>query len=215
METINQVFNFLFGQYVEYQTSEIVLEAVAVVFGLLSVWYAKKDNILVYPTGIISTLIFVYLLFNWGLLGDMLINAYYFLMSIYGWYNWTRKIDDTHFTPITKTNAKEQLIMSFIFFASFLFVVLVYWMYDKFNTWTAYIDTLTTAIFFVGMWLMASKKIENWIFWILGDIISVPLYFFKGYTLTSIQYFIFLIIAYYGYIAWKKSLDKNPRTSLK
>lgn len=213
METINQVFNFLFGQYFGYQTQEIALEAIAVLFGLLSVWYAKKDNILVYPTGIISTLIYVYLLFNWGLLGDMLINAYYFLMSIYGWYNWTRKVDTTHFTPITKTTSNEKFIMSAIFILSFFFVVYVYWYFDKFNTWTAYVDTLTTAVFFVGMWLMARKKIENWIFWIIGDIISVPLYFFKGYTLTSIQYFIFLIIAYYGYIEWKKNLDKNLQTS--
>ena len=107
MEAINQAFNFLFGQYFSYQTIDIVLEAIAVIFGLLSVWFAKKDNILVYPTGIISTLIFVYLLFNWGLLGDMMINAYYFIMSIYGWYIWTRKVDTTHFTPITKTSASE------------------------------------------------------------------------------------------------------------
>ncbi len=210
---MNQVFNFLFEQYSGYQTLDIVLEVVAVLFGLMSVWYAKKDNILVYPTGIVSTLIFVYLLLKWGLLGDMLINAYYFIMSIYGWYNWTRKVDATHFTPITRTNSNEKLISIAIFVSSLLFVIVIYNWFDKFNTWTAYVDTLTTAIFFVGMWLMARKKIENWIFWIIGDIISVPLYFFKGYTLTSIQYFIFLFIAYYGYIEWKKSLDKNQQTS--
>jgi nicotinamide mononucleotide transporter len=212
VELINQVFSLLFEPYSNYQTLEIVLEAVAVFFGLLSVWYAKKEKIWVYPTGIISTLIFVYLLFKWGLLGDMLINAYYFMMSIYGWYIWTRKVDATHFTLITKTTTTEKLITITILVVSFFFVVFVYWHFDKFNTWTAYVDTLTTAIFFAGMWLMARKKIENWIFWIIGDIISVPLYFFKGYTLTSIQYFIFLIIAYYGYKEWKKSLDKNIQT---
>lgn len=213
MEPINQVFNFLFEQYSGYKTIEIVLEAIAVFFGLLSVWYAKKENVLVYPTGIISTLLFVYLLFKWGLLGDMLINAYYFMMSIYGWYIWTRKVDDTHFTPITRTTNQEKIITTSILIGSFIFVVLVYNYFDRFNTWTAYVDTLTTAIFFAGMWLMARKKIENWIFWIIGDIISVPLYFIKGYTLTSIQYLIFLIIAYYGYIEWKKSLNKNLQTS--
>lgn len=212
MEPISQVFNFLFEQYSGYKTIEIVLEAIAVFFGLLSVWYAKKENVLVYPTGIISTLLFVYLLFKWGLLGDMLINTYYFLMSVYGWYIWTRKVDDTHYTPITRTTNLEKIITTSILIGSFIFVVLVYSYFDRFNTWTAYIDTLTTAIFFAGMWLMARKKLENWIFWIIGDIISVPLYFFKGYTLTSIQYFIFLIIAYYGYLVWKKSLDKNLQT---
>ncbi|MDO9260511.1 MAG: nicotinamide riboside transporter PnuC [Flavobacteriaceae bacterium] len=210
---MNQVFNFLFDQYAGYQILEIVLEVIAVLFGLLSVWYAKKDNIWVYPTGMISTLIFVYLLLKWSLLGDMLINAYYFIMSIYGWYNWTRKVDATHFTPITKTSIAEYKIAAIIFSSSIIFVVFIYDFYDKFNTWTAYIDTLTTAVFFVGMWMMAKKKIENWIFWIIGDLISVPLYFFKGHSLTSIQYFIFLIIAYYGYQEWKKSLDKSPQIS--
>ena len=212
MELINQVFNFLFEQYSGYKTLDIILESIAVLFGLLSVWYAKKNNILVYPTGIVSTLIFVYLLLKWGFLGDVLIIAYYVMMSIYGWYIWTRKVDDKHFTPITRTSNQEKLITLGIFIGSFLFVLLVYYYYDKFNSWFAYVDTLTTAIFFAGMWLMARKKLENWIFWIIGDIISVPLYFFKGYTLTSIQYFIFLIIAYYGYIEWKKSLDKNLQT---
>ncbi|MGI9548111.1 MAG: nicotinamide riboside transporter PnuC [Flavobacteriaceae bacterium] len=209
------IFDWLFGQYSETPTFLIALEMIAVVFGFLSVWYAKRENILVFPTGIISTGIFVYILWVFGLLGDMLINAYYFSMSIYGWYIWTRKVDATHFIPITRTTPKEKTLSVLLFVAALVFVIGVYLWFDKFNTWTAYVDTLTTAIFFVGMWLMAKKKLENWTFWIVGDIISVPLYLFKGLIFTSLQYFLFTIIAILGYLAWKKNLNKSPQTLLK
>ncbi|WPY98957.1 nicotinamide riboside transporter PnuC [Christiangramia sp. OXR-203] len=205
------IFDYLFSQYSEYPTLFIILEIIAVIFGFLSVWYSKQNNILVYPTGIISTMIFVYLLWQWELLGDMMINAYYFSMSIYGWYVWTRKVDDEHFTPITSTTRKEKILSVVIFTGTLLFVFGIYEWFDKWNNWTAYIDTVTTAIFFVGMWLMARKKIENWIYWIIGDIISVPLYFYKGLTLTSLQYLLFTIIAIYGYLAWKKNLRNDLR----
>ena len=207
------IFDFFFQQYQDYPTLFIILEIIAVIFGFLSVWYSKQENILVYPTGIISTVIFVYLLWQWQLLGDMMINFYYASMSIYGWYVWTRKVDDVHFTPVTRTTSKEKLWSILIFVATLIFVYGVYEVFDKWNNWTAYVDTVTTAIFFVGMWLMARKKIENWIYWIIGDLISVPLYFYKGLTFTSLQYFLFTIIAIFGYFAWKKSLHKNPLTA--
>ena len=205
------IFDFFFDQYSGYPTLFIVLEIIAVIFGFLSVWYSKQNNILVYPTGIVSTLIFVYLLWQWELLGDMMINAYYFSMSIYGWYIWTRKVDPTHYTPITSTTTREKYQSVFIFIATLLFVFAVYEYFDKWNNWTAYVDTLTTAIFFVGMWLMARRKLENWIYWIIGDLISVPLYFYKGLIFTSLQYLIFTIIAIYGYKAWKRNLRNDLR----
>jgi len=186
---------------------------VAAAFGVWSVWFAKKENIWVYPTGLLSTGIYVYLLYQWSLLGDMLINAYYFAMSVYGWYVWTRKVDDTHFIPITRTSIKEKWISGWLFVASILFVYLVYKGFDRWNFWSARIDTLTTALFFVAMWLMAKKKIENWIYWIIGDLISIPLYFYKGYTFTAFQYFIFLVIAIFGYISWKTHLRNNLQTA--
>ena len=205
------IFDFFFEQYSTYPTLFIILEIIAVIFGFLSVWYSKQNNILVYPTGIVSTLIFVYLLWQWQLLGDMMINAYYFAMSIYGWYIWTRKVDAEHFTPITSTTKKEQMLSVLIFIGTLIFVFAVYEYFNKWNNWTAYVDTVTTAIFFVGMWLMAKRKIENWIYWIIGDIISVPLYFYKGLTFTSLQYLVFSIIAIYGYKAWKKNLRNDLR----
>jgi len=205
---MNHVFSSLFSQYLGYETIDIVLEIVAVLFGLISVWCSKKNNLWVFPTGMASTLIFVYLLLKWALLGDMMINAYYFIMSIYGWYIWTRKSNGNVVSPISETTKKEKIIAIVIFMATLLFVYVVYVTFDKWTSWTAYVDTFTTAIFFVGMWLMAKRKIENWLFWIVGDIISVPLYFYKGFTFTSFQYLIFTVIAVYGYLEWKKNLSK-------
>ena len=210
---MSHIFNFLFEQYNSYDSQDVFLEITAVIFGFASVWYSKKNNILVFPTGLISTSIFVYLLFKWHLIGDMMINGYYFVMSLYGWYIWTRKIDSAHVTPISKTTKQEQLLGSIIFIATLFLVFLVYQFFDMWIGWVAYVDTLTTALFFVGMWLMAKRKIEHWIFWIVADIISVPLYFYKGLTFSSLQYLGFTIIAIFGFLAWKKLLNKNIQTA--
>ncbi|WP_313112831.1 nicotinamide riboside transporter PnuC [Aequorivita sediminis] len=211
---MSPIFDWFFAQYQEVPTHLVVLEIIAVIFGFLSVWYAKQDNILVYPTGIISTAIFVYILAVYSLLGDMMINAYYFAMSIYGWYIWTRKIDNTHYTPITKTTKKEHKTSLFIFIATIIFMFAVYQISDNWNSWTAYVDIVTTAIFFVGMWLMAKKKLENWIYWIVGDLISIPLYLYKGLVFSSFQYLLFTVVAIYGYRAWQKSLNKPEKSLL-
>ncbi|MDG1715967.1 nicotinamide riboside transporter PnuC [Lacinutrix sp.] len=208
---MNQISDFFFYQYSSYSTLDITLEITAVIFGFISVWLSKQNNILVFPTGMISTLIFVYLLLKWELLGDMMINAYYFIMSVFGWYVWNRKGKDNEVTPISRTTNKEKKISVFIFLATLLFVFIVYKTFNKWSNWVAYVDTITTAIFFVGMWLMAKRKIENWIFWIIGDVISIPLYFYKGFTFTSFQYLGFTLIAIFGYLAWKKHLNNNQQ----
>jgi nicotinamide mononucleotide transporter len=130
-------------------------------------------------------------------------------MSILGWYLWTRKKNGATEFPISVMNRKDYLISSIIFTGTLLFVALVYYFFDKFTHWTAYVDTLTTALFFAGMWLMAKRKIENWLLWIVADIISVPLYFYKGLTFSSIQFLLFTIIAILGYIEWRKFLQKQ------
>lgn len=185
------------------------LEAAGVIFGLLSVWYAKQENILVFPTGIISVLIYVYICANAKLYADMGINAYYFVMSVYGWYVWTRKDDRSKHIPISYNSTTENIISIALLVVSFAFLryVLINFTDSDVPNW----DSTTTAIFFVGMWLMAKKKIENWIAWIVADTISIPLYFYKGLLLTSFQYFIFLILAIMGLIAWHK--DYKARQS--
>tara|TARA_R110002012_G_scaffold309303_1_gene516253 strand:- start:2136 stop:2765 length:630 start_codon:yes stop_codon:yes gene_type:complete len=209
VETISHFFNFWFKQYQGYSTLDLYLELIAVFFGLLSVWFSKKNNILVFPTGIISTVLFVYLLYKWRLLGDMLINVYYFVMSIYGWYLWQKKTNGNAKRPITYTSKAEWFKAVLIFVFSLIFVSIIYQYNNLFGSIVSYIDTITTAIFFSGMWLMAKKNIENWIFWIIGDLISVPLYYYKGFLFTSFQYLVFTIIAFYGYRAWKNQITDS------
>lgn len=231
---MTEISDFFLKPYLTATFLNIFLEIIAATFGIISVFYAKKENILVFPTGIISTGIYVYLLSQWNLYGDLIINIYYTIMSLYGWYLWNKVTDDKNqHIPISRTNKKDKLTALGIFVFTAAFVLYVYGKYNVINTQlgileslkhvfshlnslenlrsiTPYIDTFTTASAFVAMWLMANKKIENWIFWIVTNIISVPLYFIKGYGFTGIQYTIFLILAFQGYIAWKKNLNKNP-----
>lgn len=203
------MIELLFSQYKDYSNLFIFLELTAVLFGIISVLFARKNNILVYPTGLISTVIYVYILLEWKLFGDFIINIYYSFMSILGWYLWTRKKNGANEFPISVMNRKDYVFSSLIFGGTLFFIALVYYFFDKFTDWTAYVDTLTTALFFVGMWLMAKRKIENWIIWIVADIISVPLYFYKGLTFSSLQFLLFTIIAILGYLEWRKFLQKK------
>ncbi len=210
---MQQILDVLFGQYADYKTANIILELIAMAFGILSVFYSRANNILVYPTGIISTGIYVYLLNEWGLIGDMIVNAYYFIMSIYGWWVWTRKVDATHVTPITNMNKKDLFVVVALFLATLVFVYIIYVWRNKLivekHPWIPYTDIVTTAIFFSGMWLMAKRKLQHWLFWIVANIISIPLYFLKGYTFTSIQYIIFLGLAVWGWIEWNKIIKQE------
>lgn len=209
---MNIIFDWLFSQYEGIDTHLIVLELFGVFFGILSVLYSKNNKILVYPTGIISTLLYVYILYVYGLLGDMLINVYYFTMSVYGWYIWTRKTDGTHVTPVTTVTKKENKIIAIIFIATMLFITLVYELFNKWQGWPSYVDIITTAFFFAGMWLMAKKKIEYWIYLMIGNIISVPLYFYKGLTFSAFLYIFLIIVAIIGFYSWKKLLYKKVAT---
>ncbi len=211
----------LTAQYSSYETYLIYLEASAVLFGLLSVFFSIKKNIWVYPTGIISTILFIYIMFVFGLLGDMLINVYYTVMSIYGWILWSKSSDDNIHVDVKKASARDWKIGSILFVASLFFVGTVYYykpfIDNQFSMenvklglyhldWANYTDIVTTSLFLVGMYFMAKRNIENWIFWIVADFICIPMMFEKGLALTGLQYLVFTAMAIIGYIAWKKSL---------
>ena len=209
---MSQIFDFFLEPYRTATTLNITLEILAVIFGVASVWYAKKESIWVYPTGIISTAIYVYICYHFTLYGDLIINIYYTLMSIYGWYMWTRLIEGDHI-EVTKSSRKDLIKAFGIFISTAAFVIVVYLYFNRFDRITDYFDTFTTGIFFAAMWMMANKKIEHWLLWIGGNIISIPLYFIKGLGFSGIQFTIFLGLAILGYIEWKKSLNKNLQTA--
>ena len=205
---MNDVLEFFLEPYQTATTLNIAIEIIAASFGIASVWYAKKENILVYPTGIISTVLYVYICSVYTLYGDLIVNVYYTLLSIYAWYMWKRLINGNEL-EITKSNKTDMLKAFGIFASTAVFVVLVYLYFDRFDRITDYFDTFTTGVFFAAMWLMANKKIEHWTLWIIGNIISIPLYFVKGLGFSGIQFSIFLILAIQGYFAWKKSLNNR------
>ena len=209
---MQEIIEFLFGQYSQYSLAHTLLELFAVTMNILSVIYAKRNSILVYPTGLIGTGIFVYILYNFSLLGDMIINFYFVIMSIYGWYYWSQKKNGEVLHNVSRTSTKEYYFILMLGIISLISIYAIYNFYDKWDSWTAYLDTITTAIFFVAMYLMARRKVESWIFWIIGDLITIPLYFYKGLTISSIQYLIFLILAILGYISWKKILNSSTQT---
>ncbi len=205
---MNHIFDFFLEPYRAASAFDISLEVLAVVFGILSVIYVRKENIWAYPTGIVSTVLYVYICYKFTLFGDLIINIYYTLLSIYAWYQWTRLIKGRPI-EISKANRKDWQLTSLIFIVTATFIVLVYLYFNRFDRLTDYFDTFTTGVFFAAMWLQAYKKIEHWILWIIGNVVSVPLYFIKGLGFTGLQFMIFLVLAYLGYKEWKKSLNKN------
>jgi len=182
-----------------------VLEIIAVIFGLLSVWFAKNNNIMVFPAGIISVTIYMFITFSAKLYADTGINFYYLLMSIYGWVLWgsnNKKIKKN----VSRVNNHE-LVISITLTLCFFFII--YYLLSFSDSDVAFFDSITTSLCLVAMLLMARRKIEHWVYWIIADIIYVPLYIYKDLPLTSFQFMVFLIIAISGYNSWKKIIDEN------
>lgn len=179
------------------------LEAVAVVCGILSVWYSKQEKILVYPFGIISVLIYVYITYEYKLYADTGINVYYFVMSVFGWWNWKNTKDaGSNQIPISKSSGMGHAINIFTFiFAG----VLIWYMLQNFtDSDVPLFDAITSGLAITAMYLMALKKIEHWYFWIACDLISIPLYIYKGLPFTSLQFLVFTVIAVLGLISWRR-----------
>ena len=209
---MSEIFDFFLKAYQNTATSFILLEAIAFVFGIASVWFAKKENILVYPTGIVATIITVYLLYKAAYFGDMMMNFYYSIMSLYGWWNWSRNKNDKIVVPISRTTFNEKIIGILLVLLTMLVTYGVYRYFGTDIKTENYIDIFTSGIFFTAMWYMATKKLENWMLWIFADIITVPLYAYRGLGILSLQYLIFTILAIQGYYAWKKNLNKTQST---
>ena len=204
---MKELIDFLIQPYNSVSISDILLEIIAASLGVVSVIFAKNENIFVFPTGIISTVIYVYICYKFILYGDMIINIYYTLMSLYGWYIWSFKVSVDNII-ISTSKAIDFVKGIFIFLSTIMIISCVYMFFDRMSYITDYLDIFTSAIFFTAMWLMANKKIEHWIFWIVGNMISIPLYYVKGLGFSSIQFTIFLILAIMGYKEWRKKLIK-------
>ena len=202
------MIEFFINQYKNASTIQILLEAFAFIFGIISVFCAKKENIWVYPTGIVSTIITIYLMYQANYFGDMTMNFYYTIMSFYGWYLWTKKMDQPNL-EISRTTNQEKRIGFFLFLLTMIFTYFVYVFFGTKLEIPNYIDIFTSGMFFTAMWFMAKKKIENWSLWIIADLIAVPLFAYRGLGMIALQYFIFTILAILAYIEWNKILAKK------
>ena len=206
---MGEVYDFFLSSYSDYSRLDIILEFLAFWFGIISVVFAKKQNILVYPTGIICTIITMYIMYKVSLFGHILVNLLYTIISFFGWWNWSRRENNELVVKVSKFTSND-LTKSLLIF--FFIVFVAYFAHDFFATnfegQIKELDILTSGIFVTAMWLMANKKLENWILWIIGNVITIPLYLSSDKIILSIQYVIFTILAIQAYIEWKKSLSK-------
>ena len=194
------------------------LELIAVIAGIASVWYSRKESILVYPIGLVNTTIYIYLSLKGHLLGEASVNLYYTLMSLWGWYLWTRVDPNKHtiILQITISNARDWIhqILFFLAFYFSLYFSLTYLKKEFAPEAIPWADALASAAAYTGMWLMAKKKVESWIWWIITNIASIPLYFIKGYTFTSVQFIVLLVLAIAGLKSWNDKAKNNAINAL-
>jgi len=191
------------------------LEFVAVVSGIASVWFSRVENILVYPVGLINTIIYIYLSVNGHLYGEASVNLYYTIMSIYGWILWAKKDQQKkHILLVTFSSSKEWM-QQLLFFAAFYIAIFFSLSYLKANFSPGAIpwaDAFASATAYTGMWLMAKKKVESWYWWIATNITSIPLYFVKHFVFTSVYYVILFALAIFGLISWNNKASRHATT---
>jgi nicotinamide mononucleotide transporter len=198
----------IFEQFMTGLQQTSWIEFVAVCAGIASVWFSRKENILVYPIGLINTTIYIYLSIKGQLYGEASVNVYYTIVSIYGWIWWSKMNQHTQKAQLKITlSSQQQWLQQLAFFGAFY--VLIYFSLTQLKESFApeaipWADAFASATAYTGMWLMARKKVESWYWWIATNIASIPLYFIKGYVFTSVQFLILLILAIAGLVSWHK-----------
>jgi len=197
----------IWEQFIEGMKNTTWLEYIAVFAGIASVWYSRAENILVYPVGLLNTIIYVWLSVKGELLGEASVNLYYTIMSIYGWLLWTKKDKEQHAIVHVKFSDRRWWLYQIAFFAAFyvtIFISLTYLKRSFAPGAIPWADAFASATAFTGMWLMTKKKVESWYWWIATNIASIPLYFVKHYAFTSVYYLVLLIMAVWGLMEWRK-----------
>ena len=200
-------FPEIWQQFIEGMKNTTWLEYIAVFAGIASVWYSRVENILVYPVGLVNTIIYVWLSINGQLFGEASVNLYYTVMSIYGWMLWTKKDRELHTIVHVKFSDRRWWLYQLTFFAAFYLTIFISLTYLKRSFAPGAIpwaDAFASATAFTGMWLMTKKKVESWYWWIVTNTASIPLYFVKHYVFTSVYYLVLLIMAFWGLAEWTR-----------
>jgi nicotinamide mononucleotide transporter len=190
-----------FSQFADQLINTSIWEWIAVIFGVLQVLLAWKNNILLYPAGIISTAFSIYILANANLFAESFLNVYYLVMSVYGWLHWLHKRSEPEL-PISKTNKTEWLITAAIVFIGWglLYIILSKFTPSDVPIWDAWVSSTAWA----GMWLLAKRKLENWILLNISNLFAIPLQFHKDIPLYAILTIFLFVVAIFGYFSWRK-----------
>ncbi|MDO3626580.1 nicotinamide riboside transporter PnuC [Mucilaginibacter sp. BT774] len=185
------------------------LQWAAVVLGVAEVLFARVNNIWLYPTGIAGTVISIYLLLAVQLYAESALNLYYLLMSIYGWIHWINKRNEPP-VKITWCKGREWTISLAITFVGWLVLYLLLKNFTPSNVpvWDAWVSSTAWA----GMWLLARRKIENWIFLNISNLFAIPLLFYKGLPMFAVLTLFLFIVAFWGFFEWKGILKKEKST---
>lgn len=197
----------LFREFISQLSKTSLLEWLGVSFGVVQVLLAKSNKILLYPFGIISVLITVYIMYDAGLYAEVLLNIYYLVMSVYGWLYWGKTSGDVKEVKVSFSGSREWFITLGILGLGF---PSLYWALLEFTDSTVPVwDSLVTATAWAGMWLLARRKIENWILLNVSNAIAIPLLMYKGLSLYSLLTLFLFVIAVLGYMEWRKIIKSN------
>ena len=207
----------IIGQFITGLKATTLPEYIAVFAGIISVWFSRKENILVYPVGLISTTIYIWLSFKYHLFGEASVNFYYTVVSIWGWWLWAQKdVSHNNRLHITFSNKEEWLqhITFFLFFFVAIYMALTYLKKEFAEGAIPWADAFASATAYTGMWLMAKKKVESWWWWLATNIASIPLYFVKGLVFTSVYYTVLFVMAIAGLITWQQKARLNTNRGI-
>jgi nicotinamide mononucleotide transporter len=204
-------------QFIEGIKATTPLEAIAVVFGIASVFFSRRESIWVYPVGMVNTIIYIYISFEGQLLGEASVNIYYTIMSIWGWWLWGRRNPQHEKVLLISTSSAKEWRQQLLFFALFyigIYAALTYLKKDFAQGAIPWADAFASATAYTGMWLMAKKKVESWWWWIFTNLASIPLYFVKGYVFTSFQYILLVVLAVLGLLEWQKKYREQQAVNV-
>ena len=185
------------------------LELIGTIVGLVYLWLEYKASVYLWITGIIMPAIYIFVYYEAGLYADFGINIYYLIAAIYGWVSWTfyKSKGESSERPITYTPRIYIFPLLLTFFVSFIGIA---WILMEFtNSDVPWLDSFTTAWSIVGMWMLAKKYIEQWLTWIIVDIVSIGLYIYKDLYFTAALYALYTVIAVLGYFNWKKIMQND------
>lgn len=189
-----------------------ILELIGVVVGLIYLYLEYHANIWLWAANIVMPAIYIFVYHDAGFYADMGINIYYLIISIYGWYKWcfvkTKRVEKE--VPITHTPIK--MILPLIVVTIAVFVAICYVLINFTDSTVPYGDSFTTAVSIVGMWMLARKFVEQWLVWLVVDVVCVALYVYKGLYPTAGLYALYSVIAVVGYVKWLKLMKQQNET---